>query len=476
MLTIRAMSDGKGYSARHLEHNDYYAEGERIVGEWFGHGAELLGLNGTIRTEDFEAIRQGVDPTTKAFLRVRQRADRTSADGTKLAQGRSLYDFTISAPKSVSLLGALGEDRSLIDAHRTAVKEALRELETYAAARIRRGGANADRVTGNLVMAVYHHDTSRELDPQLHTHAVAANLTFDGAEGRWKALQASDVYERRAYLTEVYRNALAREVRALGYEIDNRCNSKGRDSGFEIRGISEDLLQKFSQRSQQRDRAIEEFVARNGRRPTDNEVAVLVRESRADKLTAISTEQLRGRQRARLSVDDELILAKMQREIRPAGPVLESGESSLEYAKQHIFERISVARDYEVLTEALRHGRGRVRTNGLKSELAREEASGRVLRNGREIATEESLERERQMIGTVEQGLGSFEPLGHDRGFVASDQLGPEQKCAIESVLKSRDLAVSISGAAVQGRLPLCANCGVPLWKPITRYWQSRQL
>ena len=103
----------------------------------------------------------------------------------------------------------------------------LRELETYAATRIRQGGANADRATGNLVMAVYHHDTSRELDPQLHTHAVAANLSFDGAEGRWKALQASDIYERRAYLTEVYRNVLAREVRALGYEVDNRRNSKG---------------------------------------------------------------------------------------------------------------------------------------------------------------------------------------------------------------------------------------------------------
>ena len=65
-----------------------------------------------------------------------------------------------------------------------------------------------------MVIAVYHHDSSRELDPQLHTHAVAANLTYDAIEKRWKALQASGIYERRAYLTEVYRNALAREVRA----------------------------------------------------------------------------------------------------------------------------------------------------------------------------------------------------------------------------------------------------------------------
>src|SRR5207245_2035319 len=116
-----------------------------------------------------------------------------------------------------------------------AVGEVLVEIETHAATRIRQDGLNEDRTTGNLVLAVYQHDTSRELDPQLHTHAVAANLSYDGTEGRWKALQASGIYERRAYLTEIYRNSLARELRMLGYEIEDRRDSKGRDSGFEIR-------------------------------------------------------------------------------------------------------------------------------------------------------------------------------------------------------------------------------------------------
>lgn len=62
MLTIRAMSDGKGYSSRHLENNDYYAEGERVMGQWCGRGAELLGLRGEVSFEDFEAVRQGPKP------------------------------------------------------------------------------------------------------------------------------------------------------------------------------------------------------------------------------------------------------------------------------------------------------------------------------------------------------------------------------------------------------------------------------
>jgi conjugative relaxase-like TrwC/TraI family protein len=373
------------------------------------------------------------------------------ADGTKVAEGRSLYDFTISAPKSVSVLAIAGGDERLVDAHRTAVAEALKETEACAAGRVRRGGANEDRATANMVLAVYHHDTSRELDPQLHTHAVAANLTFDGAEGRWKALQASEIYERRAYLSEVYRNALACEVRAIGYEIETQRDARGRDIGFEIRGVPAELLAKFSQRSRQRDSAIAAFVELHGRRPTDNEIAVLVRESRADKLTEISTLELREKQRKRLTPDETQALAAVRGAARFTPVVFDPSAPSLEYAAEHIFERVSVAPDHELLTEALRHGRGRIRLAELKGELHLQESSGKVLRSGREVATAASLERERNMIAAINRGLSECDPLGGGR-LTVSDRLRPEQKHAVEFVLQSRDRAVSISGAAGTGK------------------------
>jgi conjugative relaxase-like TrwC/TraI family protein len=456
MLTIRAMSNGAGYSARHLQHSDYYAEGERVTGQWQGRGAEMLGLAGEVQSEQFEALRQGVDPQSGEFLRQRHSADRTAADGSTQSRGRNLYDFTISAPKSVSIMAQPGGDARLVEAHKKAVGETLTELEHRAASRVRRDQANDNRTTGNLVLSVYHHDTSRELDPQLHTHAVAANLTYDGAEGRWKALQASDIYEQRAYLTEVYRNALAREVRSLGYEIEDRRSSKGKNLGFEIKGVSDELLEKYSQRSEQRDRAIAEFVESKGHQPSDNEIAVLVRESRADKLVEISAAEVHSRQTARLTPEESLTLEQIREAVQERSETQrlepESAVPSLDYAKQHVFERVSVALDHELLTEALRHGRGRIDLADLKGEFSLEESNGRILQAGKEVATRESLDRERDMIERINRGIGQFERLGGQHEFADSAFLRPEQKQAIEFVLDSRDLAVNIRGAAGTGK------------------------
>ena len=451
MLTIRAMSDGKGYASRHLEHNDYYAEGEHIVGYWHGRGAEMLGLEGQVKFEDFEYLRQGMDPEGN-FLRQRRSADRISADGSTQSHGRHLYDFTISAPKSVSVIAELGEDKRLIEAHQKAVAEALHELELHAEARIRKNGMNRSRTTENMVIAVYHHDSSRELDPQLHTHAVAANLTYDPEEKRWKALQASGIYERRSYLTEVYRNALAREVRQLGYEIETRRSGKGRDPSFEIRGVPDEILARYSQRSRQRDEAVQKFIEINGRQPTTREVAVLVRETRADKLRNISTETVRQYQRARLEIGESWLLHKLVANVKNAAIPFAPAEASLRYAENHVFERVSVARDYEILAEALRHGRGQVDREELKKLLAAHESSGVNLRKGDEIATKESLKRERQMIGSVNDGIGVCSRLGGSHPFHASTRLNAEQRQVVDFVLDSHDRAINISGAAGTGK------------------------
>jgi conjugative relaxase-like TrwC/TraI family protein len=450
------MTGGAGYAQRHLEHSDYYDEHRKVQGEWQGRGAELLGLRGQVTREQFESVREGLHPETGEFLRPRHSADRVAPDGSEQSKGRSLYDLTFSAPKSVSVQAIVGGDERLIAAHDKAVRDALAEVERYAATRVRLNGANENRTTGNLTAATYRHDTSRELDPQLHTHAVTANLTYDGVEGRWKALQASDLYERRAYLTEVYRNSLAREVRSLGYDIDPKRDSRGRDYGFEIRGISDGLLERYSQRSAQRDAAIEQFTSENGRKPTDNEVAVLVRESRADKLAEISTEQVRQQQQERLSPAEAHTLESLRagqlgRTIDRAFAFAPEVEA-LNHAKEHLFERSSVVDTHELLAEALRYGRGDVELGRLQGALQLEQAQGSTLRVGERLATRESLEREQRLIAIVDHGIDRHDRLLGEHEFQPSQHLRDEQQRAVNYILESRDFAMNLRGAAGTGK------------------------
>src|SRR5204863_8989181 len=80
------------------------------------------------------------------------------------------------------------------------------------------------------------------------------------------------------------------------------------------------------------------------------------------------------------------------------------------------------------------------------------ESSGAILRDGNQIATTESLIREREMIELVNRGIGSFPRVGGTKTFLASRTLRAEQRNAIQFVLDSQDRAVNIQGAAGTGK------------------------
>jgi conjugative relaxase-like TrwC/TraI family protein len=214
MLTAvahKTLADAKKYFDEHLAQNDYYAAGELRPGQWIGAGAELLELKNVVTRDRFHALCKNQNPAT---------GERLTQRNQKKGHRRVFYDFTCSAPKSVSVLAVTLDDQRLIEAHEAAAKVAFRELETFAATRIRKAGiGNRDRVTGNLVAAVFVHDSSRALDPQLHTHFTVFNATFDQKEHCWKALEARGMYDAIRYGTAVYRNELAKQVHksAIGF-------------------------------------------------------------------------------------------------------------------------------------------------------------------------------------------------------------------------------------------------------------------
>ena len=254
------------YFDQHLSHNDYYSEGQKQRGEWIGLGAEQLGLRqgGAVNREAYSRLCDNQHPLTGKQLTPQNSQDR-----------RIYFDFVCSPPKSVSILAVTMDDGRIVEAHEAASKIALRELETFAAARIRKNGVDdKDRVTGNLVGAAFTHTTSRALDPQLHTHFVLFNTTWDKREQRWKALQTGGMYGAINYGTEVYRNELAKRLQEMGYCVRRTA------SAFEVEGVDHKLIERFSKRSQQRDLAVkrreqearaETVQERSGvRRPADS--------------------------------------------------------------------------------------------------------------------------------------------------------------------------------------------------------------
>src|SRR5580704_5847372 len=138
----------------------------------------------------------------------------------------------------------------ILDAFRSSVNETMREIERDMKTRARKKGDNHDRETGNMVWAEFTHFTARPVggvpDPHLHTHIYAFNLTRDPVENRWKAGQFGDLKRDATYFEQAFDARLAYKLNALGITTE-----KNPDYSFEIAGVPESLIDKFSQRRNQ---------------------------------------------------------------------------------------------------------------------------------------------------------------------------------------------------------------------------------
>jgi conjugative relaxase-like TrwC/TraI family protein len=423
------------YFDEHLVQNDYYAAGEIRPGQWIGVGAERLGLKENVTREQFHALCENQNPND---------GERLTQRSQKEGQRRVFYDFTCSAPKSISVLAVTLDDQRLIEAHEEAARLAFRELETFAATRIRKHGIeNRDRVTGNLVAASFVHDSSRALDPQLHTHFTVFNATFDGQERRWKALQARGMYDAIRYGTAVYRNELAKRVQQIGYRIQPAKH------GFEIEGVSGETLKRFSKRAQQRDAVVKEMEEKLGRKLSNDEISHAVHQSRAKKIKGISTAEVRERQLSQLSADErqslETLRASAHSSRLPRIALVEN--QALNHAVAHVFERKSVVPEHELLDVALSHRLGAVDLNQLKGAVKH---SPNLVKTERGFSTQQILATELDLIQTVNAASDSVAPL--HPGYRPADWLGEDQRRAIYHVLRTSDRITGLRGLAGSGK------------------------
>ena len=103
------------------------------------------------------------------------------------------------------------------------------------------------------VIATFRHDTSRNLDPALHTHSVIANMV-QGEDGKWRTMSNERLYASQMLLGAMYRGELARGLSRLGYGIE-KTHADGR---FEIAGVSRAVVEAFSTRRAELEAAVAE--------------------------------------------------------------------------------------------------------------------------------------------------------------------------------------------------------------------------
>ena len=245
--------------SKHMAQDEYYTKESEADADsdWAGRGAERLALDEDVSRTEFEALLSGIDP--KTALPLVQAGNKSHAPG---------WDMTYSAPKSVSVLWGLSSprERSNIEAaHRQAVSVATKSLEdNHAFTRRGTGGAQREAVAG-LTIARFHHHTSRDLDPQLHTHAFIFNAA-PRQDGSWGTVVSRELYKAQKSTGAVYRSALANALEKEGYTVDRT------ESSFRMRAIPNHIERAFSKRRL----AIEEAAKKHGyRTPKGMELAAL---------------------------------------------------------------------------------------------------------------------------------------------------------------------------------------------------------
>lgn len=336
VASVGRIAAGTGYEYLAKEvatsKHDYYAGRGEAPGRWAGSGCADLGLAGRVDERDMESLYgRFVDPRTSGAGEVvlgRKVSARTVHAGTPrehVAQPNAAFDVTYSPSKSVSALWAAHESdhvrQAVLDAHDTAVAEALSYLEDNAG-HTRSGAGGLRRVdTSGFIVAQFRHRTSRSTkpgervgDPQLHTHCAILNRVH-GTDGTWRTLDSKAIYRHAHTSGALYGAVLERELtERLG--VDWVTPAEGdRLPMREIVGVPRDVIRRWSSRRQQvmetYDQHLEDFRKTYGRSPTRDEVAEMkddaTLESRQPKAGGVS--DLHTAWQSDLSDDERISIA-----------------------------------------------------------------------------------------------------------------------------------------------------------------------
>ena len=410
--------------------DNYYTQNQGLDNsQWYGQGAKILSLNGQVSIEEYNNAYQGLD-TQGNPLRQRQ-------SGKKYNPGR---DITLSAPKSVTLLGLVKEDKAVIKAHDKAVKTTLDYIERNCIfTRTGKGGANQIQ-TDNALFAIFQHDDNRNLDPQLHSHCVIFNQT-QAADGKWRSMDNRELYQQKMTIGMVYHHELGRELQTLGYELD-----WNRDGTFDVRGYSQSQLKEFSTRKQE----IEKAVGQRANAATKARACTTTRKSKIYQAESERKElKLRWQQRA-----EQLDIKHPEANYRYQQVDNLKDKSNLVIEATEIVSERQVAFPRHILIkESLRQSQGSYSLEDIEREINQNKSLVKI-KDGR-LTTQTAIDREKQILHLTKNSKDRYLPLANTE--IAKHQaqklgLNKVQASALEYFVNNRDGVILCQGDAGVGK------------------------
>ena len=451
--TQYSLKNAESYFREHLRVGDYYMERRSVSGEWMGEGARKLGLVGVTTEKDFLNLCRNVHPQTGERLTQRMNTKRVTPDKDggihESANRRVFFDFTISPPKSVSIAALVGNDKRIIEAHDQAIRLAMNQFESFAATRIRKDNQYSHRRTGNLVGAVFRHDTSRALDPHLHSHCILFNATFDSVERRWKALENCEMLPAQKFIENVYYHELVKSLKQCGYRVQNHPRGD-----FEIEGVGKELIDRFSKRHREIDEKTKELLEREPDKATQNIKVIranIAHKERARKIKDVGIVKLRSIWNKQLSWKEWWQINRLDKQRSPDTAQKITASQAVAWAENHLFERRSVVHEHELWRHALEHARGQNLSTSEIQDATQKRDYIRDEQSQGQVTTREVMERELNIIRLAQHRMHQYEPLSPNYQ-TTNRLLDDEQRKAVEQILSSCDFVTLFRGGAGTGK------------------------
>jgi len=418
----------------YFESDNYYVKDSpehKNMCQWYGNLINKFDLTKTIEKNDFLKLLSGELPNGIKLGRV-QGEQKVHAPG---------IDITFSAPKSVSILAEVFGHTDLKQAHKEAIKEVLQLVENqYMYTRKLVNGEKQLEKTNDMAAALFEHNVSRNLDPQLHTHCVLFNIT-QRQDTNFRSADFSKIFDDKLYLGQLYRHSLAIKIKELGYNIVPGKKA----TFFEIDGVPSSVMEKFSSRSQDiKDKFGESFNVASAKQKA--------------KVTLITRKTKQETDIINLSETWKDSIKDIKLDIRKEYSFKSNNENAIkcfEYSLDKAFEKSSIVSTKDIISRALLFSRYESDFKTFEKILSEYIKSTHLLpvknndKYGTYFTSERAINLEKQTIEYMRKGHNSYKPILSSemaKDLINLTQLNANQKIAAQFVLSNKDLICGIQG------------------------------